>query len=107
MGHINYQSVLDLTTKDLADGVQIDLTTRPPACDSCILGKQVQNSVPRTQRGSISSVPLRKVYVDLTGPRVLSNSKNQYSVDILDDYTGHPWSFGATSKSVAFNILST
>ena len=46
-----------------------------------------------------------KVYVDLMGPHILSSSKNRYSIDILDDYTGHPWSFGAKTKDGAFDVV--
>ncbi len=37
---------------------------------------------------------------------MLSASKNRYSVDILDDCTGHPWSYGAKTKDGAFDVMT-
>ena len=41
----------------------------------------------------------------MCGPHILSASKNKYSVDIIDDYSGFPWSFGGKSKDAAYDIV--
>ena len=98
LGHVNNQAILDMVTKGLAEGMPIDLSNHPPVCTCCILGKQKRNSVPKVREGEKSDRPLKKVYIDLCGPHILSSSKNKYSVDIIDDYSGFPWSFRAKSK---------
>ena len=105
LGHVNNQSILDMAKKGLADGMPIDLSNHPPVCQCCILGKQMRSPVPKVRQGPKSSRPLQKVYIDLCGPHVLTPSKNQYSVDIIDDYSGFPWLFGAKSKDAAYDIV--
>lgn len=39
LGHVNNQSILYMATKGLADGMPIDLSSSPPVCKTCILGK--------------------------------------------------------------------
>src|SRR6202023_3119665 len=51
LGHANPQSIYDLATKDLATGMPVDLSERPPKCDFCILGKQTRSPVPKTRSG--------------------------------------------------------
>ena len=105
LGHVNNQSILDMAKKGLADGMPIDLSNHPPVCQCCILGKQTRSSVPKVRQGLKSDRPLHKVYIDLCGPHVLTPSKNQYSVDIIDDYSGFPWLFGVKSKDAAYDIV--
>ena len=105
LGHVNNQSILDMAKKGLADGMHIDLSNHPPVCQCCILGKQRRSSVPKVRQGPKADRPLRKVYIDLCGPHLLTPSKNQYSVDIIDDYSGYPWSFGAKTKDAAYEIV--
>ena len=105
LGHVNNQSILDMAKKGLADGMPIDLSNHLPVCQCCILGKQRRSVVPKVRQGPKSDRPLRKVYIDLCGPHLLSPSKNQYSVNIIDDYSGYPWSFGVKTKDAAYNIV--
>ena len=45
------------------------------------------------------------IYVDLTGPEaVKSASSNLYVMNIVDDYSSHPWTFCLKLKS---DVLST
>ena len=96
-----------MATKGLAEGMPIDLSSHPPVCTCCILEKQKRSSVPKVQEGAKSNCPLKKVYINLCGPHVLSSSKNKYSVDIIDDYSGYLWSFGAKMKDTAYDIVIT
>ena len=105
LGQVNNQAILDMATKGLAVGMPVDLSSHPPVCTCCILGKQKRCSIPKVQEGLKSDHPLKKVYIDLCGPHILSSSKNKYSVDIIDDYSGFPCSFGAKSKDSAYNIV--
>ena len=89
LGHVNNQSILDMAKKGLANGMPIDLSNHLPVCQCCILGKQRRSVVPKVRQGPNSDRPFQKVYIDLCGPHLLSPSKNQYSVDIIDDYSGY------------------
>ena len=93
-----------MARKGLADGIPIDLSNHLPVCQCCILRKQ-RSTVPKVRQGSKSDHPLHKVYINLCGPHVLTSSKNQYSVDIIDDYSGYPWSFGAKTKDTTYDIV--
>ena len=72
LGHVKNQVILDMATKGLAEGMPIDLSCHPPVCTCCILGKQRRSSVPRVREGQKSDRPLKKVYIDLYGPHILS-----------------------------------
>ncbi|KAJ3570020.1 hypothetical protein NP233_g4673 [Leucocoprinus birnbaumii] len=103
LGHTNVQAIHDMTKKGLATGMKIDLSLAPPKCDSCILGKQVRSPVPKEWEEERSTRRLGLVYVDLTGPQeVLSASGNSYIMNIVDDFTGFPWTFVIPHKSDAF-----
>ena len=105
LGHVNNQAILDMATKGLAVGMPVDLSVHPPVYTCCILGKQKRNIVLKVREGPKSDHPLKKVYIDLCGPHIWSSLKNKYSVDIIDDYSGFPWSFGAKSKDSAYDIV--
>jgi len=105
LGHASNQCILDLATKHLAEGMHIDLSHSPPKCDSCIHSKQGHTPVPKLHQGERLSRQLGILYVDLTGPEAMkSTSGNLYVMNIVDDYSSHPWTFCLKLKS---NVLST
>jgi hypothetical protein len=55
-------------------GMHIDLSTEPPTCESCILGKQTKSSVPKIQEGRKLDRQLGIVYVDLMRPQTVQLS---------------------------------
>jgi hypothetical protein len=106
LGHASNQCVLDLATKQLAQGMQINLSRSPPKCDSCIRGKQGRTPIPKTRQGERSRRKLGVIFVDLTGPEaVKSASGNLYVMNIVDDYSSHPWTFCLKLKSDALSTL--
>jgi len=108
LGHALNQCILDLATKQLAEGMRIDLSQTPPKCDSCIRGKQGQTPVPKMHQGERSNHRLGIIYVDLTGPEaVKSASGNLYIMNIVDDNSSHPWTFCLKLKSDALPTLQT
>ena len=78
-------------------------------CDSCILGKQTRTPIPKKREegpGHKATRKLEKVWVDLAGPHpVQSQSKNEYTMDIIDDYTDMAWSIPLKTKDQAFDEL--
>jgi hypothetical protein len=107
LGHANNKSVLDLATKGLATGMDIDLSTLPPDCDACKKGKQKRTPVPSVRQGEKATEPLHTIYVDLTGPHMKSASGNCYSLDIVDDSSGKPWAIPTKTKGQALDLLQT
>lgn len=106
LGHANYRTVYDMARSSVVEGMPIDLSLEPPKCESCILGKQVHNSVPKVREGMKATRRLERVYVDLTGPMpVASRTGNRYLMNLIDDFSSHPWTFALKSKSDAFAKL--
>jgi hypothetical protein len=105
LGHANNKSVLDLATKGLVTGMDIDLSTLPPDCDACKKGKQKRTPIPSQRQGPKAPEPLHTICVDLSGPHMKSASGNSYSLDILDDCTGAPWAIPTKTKSHAMELL--
>ncbi|KAJ8584501.1 hypothetical protein M405DRAFT_695595, partial [Rhizopogon salebrosus TDB-379] len=86
LGHAHYRAVYDLARSGNATGMPIDLSTQPPICDACVLGKQTRNSVPKVRGGDRATRKLGIVHVDLMEhPDILSAAGNKYIMDIIDD----------------------
>jgi Reverse transcriptase (RNA-dependent DNA polymerase)/GAG-pre-integrase domain/gag-polypeptide of LTR copia-type len=109
LGHANFQTINDMARKGMIKGMPSSTSNAPPKCDSCILGKQTKTPVPKKREEGIghrASRKLEKVWVDLIGPMaVTSRTGNKYMMDIVDDYTSHPWSIPLKTKSDAFRYL--
>ena len=109
LGHANYNSLLDMARKGTIPGMPTQSSTKPPKCDSCILGKQTKTPIPKKRvegNGHRATRRLEKVWVDLSGPHdVKSQSGNLYIMDIVDDYTSFPWSIPLKRKDDAFPEL--
>jgi Reverse transcriptase (RNA-dependent DNA polymerase)/GAG-pre-integrase domain len=109
LGHANFQTISDMARIGTIKGMPLSITNAPPKCDSCILGKQTKTSVPKKREEGIghrATRKLEKVWVDLVGPAaVTSRTGNRYVMDIVDDYTSHPWSIPLKTKDEAFQYL--
>ena len=81
LGHINIQSIIDMSDKGMVKGMHM-----PPKCQSCVLGKQTRASVPNIHQGQKAGEVLDCVYVDLTSPQsVKSTSGYLYVMNLIDD----------------------
>jgi GAG-pre-integrase domain/Integrase core domain len=108
LGHINYRSIVDMSDNQMTKGMHVDLSSAPPKCQSCILGKQTKNSVPKIREGPRAEMVLDCVYIDLTGPQsVQSASGNSYVMNIIDDATSYSWAIPLPRKSSAITVLKT
>ena len=47
LGHINYSSIINMVKHHMATGMPTDLSTIPPVCEHCILGKQAKQPIPK------------------------------------------------------------
>ena len=109
LGHANYQALQDMARKGTITGTPAQSSFKHPKCESCILGKQTQTPVPKKcteGEGHRVKWKLEKVWVDLSGPHnVKSHSGNSYVMNIVDDYTSHPWSIPLKNKGDAYPEL--
>jgi len=74
LGHCNLGAVVDMARQGSAEGMKINLSSSPPKCDACILGKhwQTRSSVSKVREGEKAARPLERVFVDLwTNPPCL------------------------------------
>jgi len=46
LGHISYDAVIQMAKKQLTTGMPINMSTLPPLCEPCILGKQAKVAMP-------------------------------------------------------------
>jgi hypothetical protein len=65
LGHCNNDTIIKMARENVVQGMRIDLSSSPPRCNHCILGKQTRSSVPSMREGSKATVPLERVFVDL------------------------------------------
>ena len=109
LGHANFQAVLTMARKGMITGMPSSSHDKSPKCDSCILGKQTRTPIPKVREigeGHRATRRLEKVWVDLTGPMsVSSRTGNNYMMNIVDDFTNHPWSIPLKNKNEAYQYL--
>jgi hypothetical protein len=106
LGHVNYRSIVEMSDRNMAKGMHIDLSSALPKCQSCILGKQTKSSVPKIREGKRAGEVLDIVYIDLTGPEsVQSASGNSYVMNLIDDATSYGWAIPLRLKLDAIKAI--
>lgn len=89
LGHANYRTVYDLARSGNATGMPITLSTSPPVCDACILGKQTKSTVPKIRTGVRATRRLGIIHVDLMEhPDTVSAAGKRQSIgfQVSDSY---------------------
>jgi transposase InsO family protein len=108
LGHCNTRAIVEMAKSGVTQGMPIDLSSLPPTCDHCAIGKQSRSPVPKAREGIKSDKRLGRVYVDLCGPMaVTSRSGNLYSMNVIDDFSGYVWTIPLRSKAEAFSAIRT
>ena len=93
LGHCNAQAIVEMAKNGVSQGMPIDLSSLPPKCDHCAIGKQMKTTVPKVQEGHKVMRRLEQVHVDLCGPMaVVSRTRNVYGMNMIDDFSGYVWS---------------
>jgi hypothetical protein len=88
LGHCGNDTIIDMAHKGAVQGMHIDLSSAPPHCNYCILGKQTCSSILKSWEGSRATHPLEHIFVDLCGPMpCCSHSGWLYSMNLIDDVT--------------------
>jgi hypothetical protein len=108
LGHCGTDTIVDMAQKGVIQGMHMDLSTAPPRCDHCILGKQTRSAVPKTREGVRATRQLEHVFVDLCGPMpCASQSGHLYSMNVIDDFLSYCWSLPLRSKDEATVVLQS
>ena len=106
LGHVNYATIVDMAQKGLVTGMHINLSTLPPICQHCILGKQTKKAVPKTRQGQRAGRILDIVYLDLTGPEeVTSAGGTKYIMILIDNHSSMMWIYLLKEKSQAKDVF--
>jgi hypothetical protein len=106
LGHVNYKSIVDMSDHAMVKGMHINLSSAPPKCQPCILGKQTRTPVPKIREGVRAKEILDVVYIDLTGPQsVQSASGFNYVMNIIDDASSFVHTALLPLKSSAIKAL--
>jgi GAG-pre-integrase domain/Integrase core domain len=101
LGHVSYPSIINMAKKNMAIGMPTDLSTMPPICEQCIMGKQMKWPVPRMHEGRRSTRLLDLVFSDITGPEDVPASGKVYVLNFIDNYSRQTWSYLLAKKSDA------
>ena len=106
LGHCNTRSIVEMAKNGVTKGMPIDLSSLPPTCDHCAIGKQSRSPVPKVREGVKANRRLERVHVDLCGPMAVSSrSGNLYSMNVIDDFSGYVWSIPLRAKSEACSAI--
>jgi len=80
----------------------INLSTLPPLCEPCILGKQAKTVIPQQREGVRATKLLEKVHSDITGPEdVRTPTRDLYALNFVDDFSQKNWVYPIRHKSNA------
>jgi transposase InsO family protein len=84
----------------------IDLSSAPPKCTHCVLGKQTCSPVPKIREGPKATKQLERVFVDLCGPMpCVSRTGHLYAMHVIDDFSSYVWSLPLRSKGDASSVF--
>ncbi|GKF27879.1 retrovirus-related pol polyprotein from transposon TNT 1-94 [Tanacetum coccineum] len=87
ISHLNFDTINQLTSKDLVDGLLKFKYDKDRLCSACEQGKSKKPSFPSKLVPSTES-KLKLIHMDLCGPiRVESINGKQYILLIVDDYS--------------------
>ncbi|THH06956.1 hypothetical protein EW146_g9459 [Bondarzewia mesenterica] len=100
LGHVNVQSIMHMARHGLATGMPTDFSNLPPACDHCILAKQMKAPVPKIQARCHATRPLGIVYADIIRPEAVeAKGGHRFSLNLIDDYGWMSFCYTLRQKS--------
>ena len=108
LSHCNFGTIAEMARKHAVKGMSINLSSSPPKCEPCILGKQTHSPVSKVREGERATRPLEHVFVDICGPiKPVSSSGRLYSMNVIDDFSSYVtvWSLPLRSKGDAAPML--
>nr|GEW21243.1 hypothetical protein [Tanacetum cinerariifolium] len=91
LNHLNFDTINDLSRKDLVRGLPRLKFEKDPLCLACQLGKCKKHTHKPKAKNTIMEV-LHTLHIDLCGPmRVQSINRKKYILVIIDDYSRFTW----------------
>ena len=85
LGHVNYDSIIQMAEKKLATDLPTSLAYLPQICEHCVLAKQTQTPVQRLWEGGRVKRLLEKVFSDITGPETGKTSHGElYTLNLVE-----------------------
>lgn len=89
MGHINHDDLFEMVRKDMIEGIDLDLNSKPLFCEICVQAKAACKSFPKKSENNASYKAYgEKVMADLWGPaEVESLGKKKYLLLFQDKHS--------------------
>lgn len=108
MGHISYDTVKKLIKDELVTGVNVDIGTPTPFCETCLYANGKRKPVPKERQGEKSSNFGDQIHSDVWGPApVATIGGNRYYVSFTDDATRETSLYLLKKKSDTFHAYET
>ncbi|GJW39595.1 retrovirus-related pol polyprotein from transposon TNT 1-94 [Tanacetum coccineum] len=105
LSHLNFDTINQLTSKDLVDGLSKFKYNKDHLCSACEQGKSKKASLPPKLVPSTES-KLELLYIDLCGPmKVVSINGKKYILVIVDDYSLYTWVYFLHTKDEAPDMI--
>ncbi|GJR24041.1 retrovirus-related pol polyprotein from transposon TNT 1-94 [Tanacetum coccineum] len=105
LSHLNFETINQLTSNDLVDGLPKFKYTKDHLCSACEQGKSKKASLPPKLVPSTES-KLKLLHMDLCRPmRVASINDNKYILVIVDDYSRYTWVYFLRTKDEALYMI--
>ena len=91
-----------LKSKNMVNGVNVDVNKLSRCCKGCALGKQHQNSFPKTSN-NLTKQPLEIIYSPVCGPmNVDSIGGSKYFVTFIDDFSRYTTVYTMKNENEVF-----
>ena len=88
LNHIGMASLLELSRKQLVDGIDPDLRDPKHVCEGCVAGKDSRKPFPAKDPTKRSAKPLEVVHTDLCGPMGRpTKDGGRYFITFTDDFS--------------------
>lgn len=101
LGHLGLDTMRSMINKEVVGGIP-NMEVEKKTCTSCLLGKQIRKSFPKTATYRASHA-LELIHADLCGPITPSTAaRKKYIFVLIDDHTRYMWSILMAEKSEAF-----
>ncbi|GJY80216.1 retrovirus-related pol polyprotein from transposon TNT 1-94 [Tanacetum coccineum] len=105
LSHLNFDTINQLTSKDLVDGLPKIKYHKDHLCSACEQGKSKKSSFPSKLVPSTKS-KLKLLHMDLCRPmRVESINGKEYILVIVNDYSRYTWVYFLRTKDEAPDMI--
>jgi hypothetical protein len=107
LGHPAHDHVRRLAKSGAVQGMHLDLSFHPTACQPCIRGKQKATAMPKRRVGEKLGAFMDLVFCDLSGSaeRTATPNGEHYSMSLIDDHTSFFWTELLKTKDQAYDEI--